>query len=113
MADCCWIRFPATRPKPALLPGTCLLLQRIVTNLQEVVAARGLTLPQQVLAGGSGSGRAGGSDDSSATASAGGLPLNVLLGGSLVDRMDLLGRTGGRCSAAASGLCSVHVLLCG
>lgn len=71
-------------------------LQRIVTDLQEVVQARGLSLAQQVaMPGGSASnlGTSNGSGNGAGGGS-GGLPLSLLLGGSLVDRMDLLGRTG-------------------
>ena len=89
-------------------------MQRIVTNLQAVVKARGLSLPPQLqppagLEAGQGDGASGGSKDGSSAGadeaddggsiagggSGGSLPLSVLLGGNLVDRMDLLGRTGG------------------
>jgi hypothetical protein len=63
-----------------------LLLQRIVANLQVEVAARGLQLPEQLTAHGG-----DGSNGDSGVA----VPLSMLLGGSLVDRMDILGRTGG------------------
>lgn len=72
--------------------------QRIVTSLQQGVKARGLTLPPQLVQGVPGA--AGASSGEGAGAGAGGqagsnsLPLSMLLGGSLIDRMDLLGRTG-------------------
>ena len=64
------------------------LSARIVTNLQALARARGLNLPAQVAAAGGGAGRGGA------------LPLRMLLGGSLVDRMDLLGRTAMHVAAA-------------
>ena len=100
-------------------------MQRIVTNLQAVEKSRGLSLPPQLhppaaalpgatadkgdssggssskeessgggISGEDGSGSEGGSS-AAGGGSSNGLPLSVLLGGSLVDRMDLLGRTGG------------------
>ena len=85
-------QLPAATPAD-LTPHSCAppTLQRIVTNLQEVVQARGLglSLPQQLAQ------PAAAAEGAAAGGAAGGLPLSVLLGGSLMDRMDLLGRTGG------------------
>lgn len=112
-------------------------MQRIVTNLQAVVKSRGLSLPAQLQpaaadmagadasqgdnSGGSGSqdeggGGSRGESDTGGIGSGGSpgsLPLSVLLGGSLVDRMDLLGRTGGGAETAGN-VCSVvrHLQAC-
>lgn len=64
-----------------------------------MIQARGLSLPEQMLAptaaASAGPAPVDGGGKAGAGAAAGsGLPLSVLLGGSLVDRMDLLGRTG-------------------
>jgi hypothetical protein len=76
-------------------------LQRIVANLQKEVAACGLSLSEQVAAPGG----------------CAAMPLSMLLGGSLVDRMDLLGRSGERGEghgAATATAAPVHpCVVCG
>eukprot|EP00887_Chlorella_sp_A99_P000878 scaffold5.g878.t1 len=74
------------------------LSARIVSNLQTVARARGLSLPPQMAAAAARGGAAGA--DAGADGPGGLLPLHMLLGGALVDRMDLLGRTALHVAAA-------------
>lgn len=76
---------------------------RIASNLQSAARARGLSLPPQLTgAGGSRAGQGGDETGGKSCSDPGEVALlHTLLGGSLVDRADLLGRTALHVAAAA------------